>query len=46
MPPKNTLSARDIEVVAAAFQCLKTPPDVRHIYRYMRSSDSYPPNSA
>ncbi|KAI4843083.1 hypothetical protein E4T44_06940 [Aureobasidium sp. EXF-8845] len=28
MPPKNTLSARDIEVVAAAFQCLKTPPDI------------------
>ncbi|KAI4843105.1 hypothetical protein E4T44_06926 [Aureobasidium sp. EXF-8845] len=28
MPPKSTLSARDIEVVAAAFQCLKTPPDI------------------
>jgi hypothetical protein len=31
MPPKDTLSARDVEVVAAAFQCLKIPPDVRHI---------------
>ncbi|KAG9604810.1 hypothetical protein KCU77_g1089, partial [Aureobasidium melanogenum] len=28
MPPKNALSARDVEVLAAAFQCLKTPPEI------------------
>lgn len=28
MPPKNALSARDVEVLAAAFHCLKTPPEV------------------
>ena len=29
MAPNSILSARDVEVLAAAFQCLKTPPDVR-----------------
>ncbi|KAH0276659.1 hypothetical protein KCU91_g3709, partial [Aureobasidium melanogenum] len=28
MPPKNALSSRDVEVLAAAFQCLKTPPEI------------------
>jgi hypothetical protein len=30
MAPNSALSARDVEVLAAAFQCLKTPPEVRH----------------
>ncbi|KAG9698500.1 hypothetical protein KCU95_g2548, partial [Aureobasidium melanogenum] len=28
MAPKTALSARDVEVLAAAFQCLKTPPEI------------------
>lgn len=30
MAPNSALSARDVEVLAAAFQSLKTPPEVRY----------------
>jgi hypothetical protein len=45
MPPKNALSARDVEVVAAAFQCLKTPPEVSFLFIVHLTYPNAPPPS-